>query len=326
MVEPVNWHPAADRSTAEALVVEQDRRVVGLSGWLADAAVETVTGGRFLQVLTPSRSHVTYPLELMFGQGGSHWVVRDGNGFRDGFTGAPMAWTGARFAQVPDSPVPAVEPVSAGHGGIEVHVVTRYPADGALELGGAADAVMRSLTGNGPRGWGVAEPATQPWSPREITAHCRDRAPSPTSLVVVGDGALGVLRVERVDSGVLERLQVSGPASGTVSRDGIDDLVDRLAPTARTALVAVHPRRVNGLRPAAPSPPALPYGILVGHEAVGERGAEHARDAPAVAVRLTGSPERPACWCLLSGGRQAPYEVLTAVLHHFGLPEPVDRG
>ena len=57
MVEPVSGpeqlsgHPAADRVTPEALVVEQSRSVVGLSTWLADAAVVARASRRLLQVL-----------------------------------------------------------------------------------------------------------------------------------------------------------------------------------------------------------------------------------------------------------------------------------
>ncbi|MGH4014312.1 MAG: DUF6177 family protein [Pseudonocardiaceae bacterium] len=110
-----------------------------------------------------------------------------------------------------------------------------------------------------PAGWGLAEPVTQPWSPREITAHCRERAPTPTQVVVVGPGLVGQLHVERVDTGVLERIRFSGPRAGTVGQDVIDALAAEVAGTA-------------------------------------------------------------ACWCRLDDAQRAPYELLTAVLAHFGLP------
>ncbi|MCE6996887.1 DUF6177 family protein [Saccharothrix sp. S26] len=318
MVEPVTWHPAADRLTPEALVVEQDRRVVGLSGWLADAAVTAVGSGRLLQVLTPSYSRITYPLEVMFGAGRSQWVVRDGTGFRDGFTGVPMHWNGNRFAPT-EGALPEITLPPAGSGGIEVLAVASHPAAATLELGTVADHVFRALTGDQPTGWGVSEPATHPWSRREVTAHCRERSPRPTRVVVVGDDAVGVLEVERVDTGVLERVKVSGPASGRVGQDAVEAMVDALAPTARTVVVSVHPTRVAGARPSTPTPPALPYGILIGAEAVTDP--ELARSAPAPSARLAGRPDRPSCWVRLSGGPRAPYETLTAVLRHFGLPE-----
>ncbi|KOX13548.1 hypothetical protein ADK67_44080 [Saccharothrix sp. NRRL B-16348] len=321
----MTWHPAADHSTPEAIVVEQNRRVIGLSGWIVDAAIEAVSTGRFLQVLTPARTLITYPLELFIGQSGSSWVVRDDTGFRDGFTGVPMIWTGARFVPAPDRSAPPVDPVKPGKGTVEVHVATLHREADPQNIGSTADAVVHALTGSAPLGWGTAEPATQPWSTREITAHCRGRAPLPTHLVIVGNGALGTLTVERVDTGVLERLQVTGPPAGTVSQGAVDGLITDLAATARTVLVAVHPRRTGGLRSAAPCPPSLPYGILIGSDVVREQGAEHARAAPAVDIRLVGPPGRPACWCRLSGGGQAPYELLTEILHHFGLPRPADQ-
>ena len=62
MGEPVIAHPAADRATPEALVVEQDRGVVPLSTWMVDAALVATRGGRLLQIVTPADSRLTYPL------------------------------------------------------------------------------------------------------------------------------------------------------------------------------------------------------------------------------------------------------------------------
>jgi hypothetical protein len=55
---------------------------------------------------------------------------------------------------------------------------------------------------------------------------------------------------------------------------------------------------------------------------VAERGIAHARATPAAQVSLLGPGTRQACWCRLDGRRRAPYELLTAVLQHFGLPDP----
>lgn len=320
-------HPAADRSTAEALVVEQARSLVPLSTWVTDAAVSAATDHRLLQVLTPAASRISYPLELLFGDGGGQWIVRDGaDRFRDGFTGAPMGWTGARFAPI-DGPVPDPDTGrDLATGGIEVHLSTLHPANATLELGATTAAAMRALTGAAPLGWGTAEPAAQPWSQREVTALCRDRAPDPTALVVVGGEpgrrAVGRLRVSRVTTGVLEEVRLAGPVAAAVGQDAIEELVEEVAGTTRTMLVAVHPTRTDGARPAEPSPPALPYGLLVGHPVVEQRGSDHARQAPASSVRVLGRRSgTPACWCRFDGGPDAPYEQLAAVLEHFGVLE-----
>jgi hypothetical protein len=329
VVEPVNGseqlpgHPAADRVTPEALVVEQSRSVVGLSTWLADAAVVARESRRLLQVLTPSDSRITYPLELLFAASGGQWVVRDGRGFRDGFLGVPVGWNGARFAPVEGS-VPEVEPLDPAAGSLEVQITTLHPATSDLQLGASTAAVARALTGAAPLGWGTAEPATQPWSAREVTEFCRDRAPQPTALVVVagepGRRAVGRLEVTPVTTGVLEEVRLAGPAAAAVARATIDELVEDVAGSTRSMVVAVHPTRSEGLRPFRVSPPAVPYGVLIGPSVLADRGVDHAREAPAVSVRLFGRRSGdPACWCRLDGGPTTSFEALDAVMRHFGL-------
>ncbi len=304
-------HPAADHVTAEALVVEQNRSVVALSTWVVDAAAVAAGAGRLLQILTPADCVITYPLELLLRDGGGQWVTREGAAFRDGFTAAPMAWSGTRFAPV-DGPVPEPRP-GLGGGGLEVQVTSLHPVTDELELGATTAAVMTALTGGGPAGWGAAEPVTQPWSPRELTAACRERAPDPTALAVVGRGAVGRVHVSRVDSGVLEEVRISGPGVRAVGAAPLERLADQLGGTARSMIVAMHPTRLGGARPAQPSPPAVPYGILLGGSVVAQRGADHARCAPAGWVRPVAGGT--ACWCRFDG--MAPFEQLTDVLEHF---------
>lgn len=319
MVEPMTGHPAADRITAEAVIVEQDRRVVPLSIWLADAAATAYRGDRVLQVLTPAYSRITYPLELMLRDTGAEWVVRDGTeSFRDGLAGFTMRWNGARF--VPDLEAAIPDPVESrpGSGDLEVQVSALHQASESLELGAMAELAVRALTGNPPTGWGVAEPATQPWSPREVTAYHRDRAPTPTQLVVVGQGVVGQVRVERVDTGVLEQLRLSGLQADTVHQDNVEALAAELAGMARLMIVTAHPGRLHGLRANAHTLPTLPYAILIGHTQVAEQGADHAARVPVERVRLLGAGAGQACWARLDCGPGSPYENLHAVLTHFG--------
>jgi hypothetical protein len=311
-------HPAVDRETPEAVVVEQNRAVVSLGGWLVDAARAASHTERLLQILTLPDSALTYPVELLLNDGGGQWVRREGRGFCDGFTGAPLGWTGTRFAPV-EGPVPPVAATTLADGGLVLQVTTLHASTAELEVGAVGAAPFAALTGSGPAGWGVNEPATQPWSPREVTAACRERAPDPTALVVVGGEpgrrAVGRLCVSRVDTGVLEELRLSGPAASAVAQTALDDLAAalvELTPAPRSMVVTVHPTRVGGLRPPWPSPPALPYAVLIGPAEVARRGTEHARSAPAGQVRLLGG----ACWCRLIG--DSPYEQLAAVLEHFG--------
>lgn len=315
--------PLTDTITDKAIVLHQNRAVVALSPWLAQAAVDAVRDGLLLQIVTPPDALVTYPLEVMFSFARGQWVVRTGDGYRDGLTGLPMRWDGDRFAPAPSSsPDDDLSPVAAAWaGGLEFQIVTLHPATEALELGASAEAAVRALTGNTPAGWGTAEPATEPWSRRDLSSFCRERAPSPTSLTIVGGdpwkAVLGVLTVERVGSGVREMFRLAGPPLSPSVEETVEALVEQLAGTARSVVVAVHPGRSGGLRSSTPSLPSLPWGILVGHQ---ENPVESGPEV--VLGRAFGKGGRRAWWYRLDGGPGAPYETLTAVLRRYGLPEP----
>ncbi|MPZ64126.1 MAG: hypothetical protein GEU83_00895 [Pseudonocardiaceae bacterium] len=316
MVEPVTWHPSADRATIEALVAEQDRRLVPLTTWLADAGVEAVGSSRTLQVLTPAYSRITYPLELMLRDSGARWVVREGRErFRDGLTGVRMYWTGTRFAPDLDAPVPDVGALRPGSGDLELQVTTVHPPSSSLQLGGVAEVAMRKLSDSDPTGWGISEPVAHPWSPRELTAFCRDRAPASSQVLVLGNGVLGQIHVERTKSGVQERVRLTGPPAGVVDAAVIESLAEALAGSARSVLVAASPGRLDGTRSAEVTMPALPYAVLVGRSVVAQRGVAHAEQVPISRYRILDG----ACWCHLDTGPERPYELLTAVCSHFGI-------
>lgn len=321
MVEPLIQHPAVDRATAEVLVVEQDRSVVPMATWIVDAAATAAGSGRALQLVTLAHSRLTYPLELLLRETNADWVVREGpDRFRDGLAGFVLRWNGARFA--PDLQARPHAPVNPepGSGDLELQLSIVHPAEESLELGAAAETAIRAVTDADPTGWGVAEPASQPWSRREITAHCRENAPKPTNLVIVGEGAVGRYSVQRTDTGVVERVRLCGPPAGTVGQGAIEALVTAVAYEARSLIVAAHPGRIHGLRASAPTLPALPYGILIGHSVIAECGLDHARQAPA-SLRVVGAEPRQAVWCRLDQGSVQPYEALHAVVNHFGMSD-----
>jgi hypothetical protein len=263
---------------------------------------------------------ITYPLELMLRDSGCQWIVREGaERFRDGLTGLAMRWNGARFATEPDGTLPDVERPEPGAGDLQVQITTLHPASPSLQLGASTEAAVRVVTGSDPTGWGISEPVTHPWSPREITTLCRDRAPTSTQLVVTGNGVLGQVLVERTETALREQVRLSGPRAGVVDGAAIESLAADLAGTARSMIVAAHPGRRDGLRTGVPTPPALPYAILVGHPVVAEQGVAHAEQVPVTRYAILGDGVRQACWCRLDAGPGRPYELLNAVLAHFGV-------
>jgi len=310
MGEPLTGHPAIDGVTAKVLVVEQDRPVVSRSTWLTDAAVTAARTSRSLQLVTPERSRLTYPLELLLGETGAQWVVRAGGRFRDGLTALPLHWDKGSYVPQPGAdPLPPLAPDHVWAGSVEIQITSLHPATGTLSLGATAEAAMRALVGREPAGWGIAEPVTQPWSRREVTAHCRGRAPAPSSLVIVAGDTVGVLAVRRVKTGVLEEVRLSGPLLHSVGESALENLADEVSRTARSMIVAVHHGRSDGLRSGMPSLPPLPYAILAAGTGTGP-------EPPVSGRGLRGG----ARWYRLDDGPLAPYELLTGVLQHYGLP------
>jgi len=185
------------------------------------------------------------------------------------------------------------------------------------------EATVRAITGSDPAGWGTSEPSTQPWSPREITTFCRDRAPASSRVVVTGNGVLGQILVERTETAVREQVRLSGPRAGVVDASAIESLAAGVAGSARSMIVAAHPGRFDGLRGGQFTMPALPYGILVGHPVVTERGVAHAEQVPVTRYAILGDGRCQACWCRLDAGPGRPYELLTAVPEHFAITPEV---
>lgn len=321
MVEPLTGIPAADIETAEAIVVEQFRSVVSASPRLVDAARAAAASRRLLQVVTFEHSGLTYPLELLLGEGRCEWVVRDSRGgHRDGTRGFSLHWNGSRFAREPGAPAMAPAEPAPGSGSLEVRITTLHGDGAALRLSRASETVMSALGAGEPTGWGVVEPVTEPWSAPALTKLCRDRMPAPTELIVTGSGVVGRLRAQEVGTGVLEEVEFSGPPAGTVPREAIETLAAEAAGFARLMVIAAHPGRSDGLRVSGPTLPALPYGVLIGHELVAKNGVTHANRTPAAKVAILGGAGHEAAWCRLDGGQRPPYEQLAAILHHYGMP------
>ncbi|MFC3452997.1 DUF6177 family protein [Amycolatopsis speibonae] len=322
MVEPLTDTPAADIETAEAIVVEQFRSVVSASPRLLGAARAAAASGRLLQVVTSEHSCLTYPLELLLGEGRCEWVIRDSRGgHRDGTRGFPLHWNGSRFAHEPDATAAAPVGPVPGSGALEVRITTLHGDGAALRLGKAVETVTSALGGGEPAGWGAAEPVTEPWSAATLTKLCRDRLPARAEVIVTGPGVVGRLRARKVGAGVLEEVELSGPPAGTVPREAVEALAAEAAGFARMMVVAAHPGRPDGLRVSGPTPPALPYGVLIGHEMVARNGVPHAERTPAARVAILDDVGHQAAWCRLDGGQRLPYEQLAAILHHYGMPD-----
>ncbi|MFJ4435000.1 DUF6177 family protein [Streptomyces sp. NPDC088923] len=277
--------PAVDVLTPRALVVMQDRPVVPLSTWLADALRHAADSGRALQLVTPPASRLTLPLRTALRGLPHRWVVRDERrGLYDGLSGVRLRWSGGAFGPDLDERGAAIlvepfrEPVAGAVRQLVLQVRTRHHPDAELLLGGALEALFRRLTGAAPQGWGTAEPAGNPWSRRQLTELARARAPRPTLLTVVGAGALATVRVLRTREGVEEDVTVvvgeggAGGAEGGRDEGGRGagpDAVDEVARElhARHGLLSLlasyRTGRADLTVPARFEPPPVPVRLVV---------------------------------------------------------------
>jgi Family of unknown function (DUF6177) len=330
----VEAHPAVDVVTDRVAVVLQDRPVVPLTAWLADAVRQCAASGRGLQVVTPPHSRLTTPLRFALDGPDTRWVVRDRAGITcyDGLSGRRLHWDGTAFVGTPAGPGGrealaaefAEAPDTPPGRQLVLDLRLRHPATATARLGGALEAVCAALTGEPPRGWGTAEPATEPWDRDELTVFARRRAPEPTLVVVVGGGgraAVGTLRVSRAASGVDEAvtLVVGGP--GEPPLDALPDVAQDLATTEPlvSLLAQVHPGRTDATWAPRLAGLPVPVGMAVGPDEVARLGPDHALAAPVPLARRLGDPARPAVWLHLGEDTTpAGWDRLTAVLQHFG--------
>lgn len=292
--------PALEYVGERAGLLVQNRPVVSLSAWLADALRSVTQSHRALYLITPSTSRITAPIRFILPIGGSRWVVREpaGDDCYDGLSGARLRWNGEQYERVVDeekgetvrSPTFLTEPSGLGRQLI-VNLRVRHAATTSTVLGGACAKLAEALSGARPAGWGTAEPVSQPWRESDITAFARRRAPKPTWFVVGGgggaDGArplLGSIEVRRVPSGLDEYISLYigyGPDE-PLPTDDLPAIVDDLA--GSFTVVTLVAQVVSGRRDLTYTPHwtgfPRPLGLLAGNEAVSAVGLGQALAPP----------------------------------------------
>jgi hypothetical protein len=309
-------HPAVDVVTDQVAVVVQERPVVPLTSWLVDAASVCARAKQGLQVLTSADARITLPLRTTLSGASARWVVREpgDTGYFDGFSGVPLAWDGSAFSilseQAKAGPSPTFTrpvPDLGSHLVLDVKVLHEAALD--LVLGGAVETLARVLCGGEPTGWGIAEPAVNPWDRAEMTELCHRRSPKATWLMFVGSGDrrfIGSALVSRVTSGVKEEITFLvgyGPAEEPPL-----GLLEELAAEFAEAgvLLSMTVQRTPGRTDLTYLPrwcgAPVPVGLAIGAEGVREIGLEHALAAPTEG-RAIGPERRPAVWYGLGDGQ-----------------------
>ncbi|MFD0692093.1 DUF6177 family protein [Actinomadura fibrosa] len=269
-------HPALDVETEKVGIVIQNRVVVSLSVRMAEAVRVCAESGRGLVVATSALSRLTLPMRLAVSGPGSSWAVKGADGvYYNGLNGEVMEWDGEAF--LPGGAAHR-EFVEAKAEGLQLIVsgTVRYPAAEGLAVGGFAEALFRCLTGDAPRGWGLFEPAGIPWDIAEVTKLCRERAPGPSFLVVVGAG-IATVEISRTLSGVEETVTLGVGVEALPGMRGIVETAVRYPLVSLTVQACPGRRDVTSV-PQYSGLPA-PVGLVVGAE-----GASRARGLGGVTV------------------------------------------
>ncbi|WP_043267269.1 DUF6177 family protein [Streptomyces sp. CT34] len=318
---PAAEQPAVDVLTDKVAVVIQDRPVLAMTAWLSDAFQTAATAELGLQVVTPPGTTLSPAARDSLSIWPSRWVVRDErDGYYDGLTGAVLRWQDGMFAPVPSAEATADDPrtpVAAsykevtvtGERQLAVTFRTVHPAGEDLVLGGALETTWRELTGAPPAGWGTAEPANLPWSPRQITDLARERAPEPTWAVAVGSPdrpGLATVRISRTKAGVEEDVTLMfgyGPDEQPPV-EALPRVAEVLATRHRLQSMLVQLRKAR--RDLAVSPrfegPGVPVAFVLGAEEVRQMPDDRARRTPLSQPPVPLGPKtRPAMYYALPG-------------------------
>lgn len=289
--------PVFDFASGSTAVLFQDKETAYRSSWTARACAVAAESGREFALLTPGDAALTLPLADLLSQPGRRWLATQPDGtFFDGFTGRVVEWDGETFRGVDRLAEEFLQSPARPDGMMHVRAETVHPASLGARIGVLAERAFREVTGSAPAGWGVHEPATEPWDPAAVTAFCFDRAPSDASLVVVGaprpgtDAAsVGVLTVRRTASGVHESLELLAEAVDPLDAAQLDSFGAAMhAARARTALLghALGFRRLA--RPARFTGVSVPGCAVFGPETLKACGAPEALGEAGARSRLLG--------------------------------------
>ncbi|MEW2495341.1 DUF6177 family protein [Streptomyces nodosus] len=314
---PATATPAVDVLTTTTAVVIQDRPLVPLTSWLADALRTATAADRALQIVTPPTTRLTLPARTALRGLPNRWVVQHpDHGYYDGLSGALLHWKNGTFTPVRDENgtaqvAEAFQAVTdTGERQLLLALSTRHPADADLVLGRALEIAYHYLTAGPPAGWSTAEPINLPWSTRQLTDLARSRAPQPTWLTVIGHPdrpALATIRILRTPAGVEEdiTLALGYSRDETPPLDAIEPLAAALAAEhgLTTLLTSLRTARRDLTVPPRVEAPPIPVALTLGQaeiESIGRTRAERPPLGPAP-TRL-GRPAEPALHYPLGDG------------------------
>ncbi|WP_026817941.1 DUF6177 family protein [Arthrobacter castelli] len=286
-----------DFSTGQMGVVHQDKSVLHLSHWITRAYRAAVTSSRDFAVLSPPDAAITLPLDELLSRPGCQWVVATADGsFFDATTGQLLQWTNGGFESIGE-PANEFLAAPAGQGHIRVQADTLHPASANTRVGRFCERIFTELTGAAPAGWGLVEPASELWDTAELNAYFRNRAPMPTTAVVIGaprpgSGApsIATLSMERSSRGVHEIVTFLAETPEPVSEGELEGFARAMHDArARHAVLGHGLGHTNLNRPARFTGATVPACALFGPETLETAGPRNALQLAGDTAQLVGA-------------------------------------
>lgn len=322
-------HPLLDFLDGTFACVETKAKVVFFSEGIADF-LKYVRGIDLTPVIiTSPAATMTFAARYMLEVTGAMWIHRVDDGFLDTRTGHVVR----RISALVDSAtlgraVEASAPEAPAYLQAVFGVTVQHPAAGETQLGGTVGSLATSLTGWGPSGWGLHEPAGLTWSPDDYTSAARRHMPE-SRFVFSGGGSTSfqaVSLVRRTPKGVEETV-AGGAIVATAGADN-SDIIGRLPqilvdlannatmPVIGTVSVKAGGRVLGGTANAPGA--SLPVAGLIGPRAVRDLGIDIDDFSRRFPVIVAGRKRLPSVVVPYTELEQGSWEHMYAALEALG--------
>lgn len=254
--------------------------VVAHSQWIARALEGCLATDRHFTLLTPTTSRITLGLSTIMAETGSRWVVSDdGQQHHDGVSGDRLVWDGQDFEftmELGDAFLRFDQPTQ---GGTFLYGEAIHPPRALGSLGSLTAGLCRFTTGEDPVGWGVLEPASEPWDASEFSAHALAGLPRRSVLHVVGrDQSVpftAAVTIDATPDGIRERVQATWPEDDVWGEVQRREFQDRMLGEGANFAVAYRIERGSGLfRAPRVQGITTPMSAFIGPRLLTARGAD----------------------------------------------------
>lgn len=206
---------ACDLLTDTCAVYLVTRSVLAVTPWVSIAMAWAARRGVTPVFLTPGTTQLSPVMHHFARRGGCLWVRQGVEGMHNGATGSALAWARGAFVDSPAASWPVA--LSGGWEVVYEGEVLHTDTSG-MAIGHLAQATHDACGIEGPTSWGVLEPTSEAWRPREITEHAREASPDPSRVFFRSPSGDGIVTVVPQPVGVQESLTWVAPADDVMPR------------------------------------------------------------------------------------------------------------